>query len=354
MNSIQLVRLVVVALGLGACAPGDASGPAPMEPAEPAYAVASDYSIPFDLGPLPGANEAGAAAINEVGHAAGTSHYMTTAGPTYRAVAWLGNGPINLGTLPGMTESVALDLNVWGVVVGYSCSPCRPFIWNSVNGMKVLPSLSGQDARARAINNASVAVGSARTANGILHAVKWTAAGQIVDLHPATAYESFADDINDAGVIAGRINMETGGQQFSFAVTWNAAGQLSILGPQHPPFGGLDIALSSNGWIAGNYTPGIPDMAFTYSPANKYVLTPGTKNLLYDVNWRGRAVGSHDGVASFFVNGTWWELPGLGGASSLAVGVNNCGTIVGQATNAAGWRRPVRWSRRVCDTARGS
>ncbi|MEV0460319.1 hypothetical protein, partial [Catellatospora methionotrophica] len=109
---------------------------------------------------------------------------------------------IGLGLLPGMTDSVATDLNEHGVVVGNSSAGqvSRGFRWK--NGVLTdLGSLGGQRVNVTGINNNGWITGTSTLADNVSsRAFLWRPGQPMIAIGPA---ESYADDINDAGVVVG-------------------------------------------------------------------------------------------------------------------------------------------------------
>ena len=112
-----------------------------------------------ELPRLPGATFAIAAAINDLGHIAGSSGLDRS-----RAVLWAGGAPIDLGRLPGAIGCSAVDINEYDHVTG-SCDLKTGqrvgFLWQS-GQMTPLPARPGTGfAYTSALNNFDAIAGGA-------------------------------------------------------------------------------------------------------------------------------------------------------------------------------------------------
>jgi len=105
----------------------------------------------------------------------------------------------------GLLEANPTDINRHGEVVGFGDQALITvaWVWDAVNGMRELPSLSTKGRSwALAINDFGVIVGFSTDANGRETAVRWDPGMPPVDLGgPAGYFRSSAHDINDAGEI---------------------------------------------------------------------------------------------------------------------------------------------------------
>lgn len=242
-----------------------------------------------------------------------------------QAIFWLGSGgspsaasPTILPALTGAAFSAAYDINSGRRAVGESQSGSitKAVTWTvAVTGTTITPSAAtmlgepagGTASSAYFIGEGNQIVGEYTTSSGAVHGILWTldAAGAVtgrVDLPPLTGdTESVAYGINDAGQIVGESSTAT----TTRAAVWTVSG-----------------------------TPAIATAALLGNPAN------GEANALA-INDSGRLAG--------------WTAPSVGGAATTAVwdlrnrtlfnnvlasfsqgyGINNGGTIVGMANNAA-------------------
>ena len=180
-----------------------------------AIAILADpaHSTVYTIVKLPtlGGKQISVTAINDRGQIVGTASDMK--GHTH-AVLWQDGKIIDIGVLPGYDKSYASGINNVGQVVGWSEKPdskyestSQAFMWQK-GKLQVLPTL-GSASMAVGINNKGQIAGFAFTSSFVSHAVLWEN-GRIVDLGFApkgSLYE--ADAINDDGLIAGEVNIQT-------------------------------------------------------------------------------------------------------------------------------------------------
>lgn len=146
------------------------------------------------------------------------------------------DGTVALGTLgaspgPGASfpkeYSNARDLNISGVVVGYSSAPDgeRAFWWTKESGMSSLTDLAGGKvfSRARSINNIGQVVGFGSDDVG-MKAVLWNSvSGEAIDLNSYVSPNlgwvlTEANDINQLGQIAGS-GVDATGNRFAWIMS---------------------------------------------------------------------------------------------------------------------------------------
>ncbi len=219
-----------------------------------------------------------------------------------------------IGTLGG-DSAIAHDINDNNQVVGESETAGPPgtvmqrgFIWDSVNGMVAIPTLTGDGSNgARGINNAGQIVGQSDTASGQTHAFLFSG-GALTDLGTlGTGVRSFANKINDSGEVVGQSTITPGGAT--------------------PPFHGFI-------WSA---TTGMLDMG---------TLPGDIRSIAYDINTAGQSVGYSEAATSIrraFVytrTGGMLDLndftPGSGWTLTEAHSINDRGQIVGFGINPSG------------------
>jgi probable HAF family extracellular repeat protein len=295
--------------------------------------------------------------INDEGWVAGGS---TTADATEHAVLWLGTAldlgtlggpnsniawpnPSTRGALVGIAELAAMDPNA----EGWSCAGffptttnhiCLDFVWKD-GAMTALPTLGGTNGYGASLNNRGQAVGWAETS---VHdstcippqllqfeAVVWGPdKGQIRQLPPYSGDpDSAATGINDSGQVIGISGIcGTAIGEFSahHALLWE---------------NGKPVDLGNFGGVAWN--------------------TPTA------INNRGQVVGFADlpGDEAGGLNplGFLWTkqlglvrlLPYPGDVNSLAWGINEQGTVIGQSIDSAGNSRAVIWQYGVMTSEQG-
>jgi probable HAF family extracellular repeat protein len=300
-----------------------------------------------------------ASAINDSGVSAGW--YQTTNRST--AVSWSADNHLTqLGTLPGFPSALANDINEAGTIVGFAFGGdfllSQAFIWRSDTGMQPLTGLGGDASLAQAINTDGTAVGWAYDAAGLLHAVRWSAAGTLTDLNPPGGI-SEALGINDAGDIVGWVFPDGGSA--SHAYLWRHDGveiDLQTLGGPGSQAFGVNEALAIVG-VSDQISPR-PPTAFLWKPATgmrPLRLGPNSQGLA--INDRGRSVGLRvvdAGVVGLTrLGGVVEMLPDLApakGPFSGPTGINRCGTIVGSSASpdpTNGNVVPAIWTKAACD-----
>jgi probable HAF family extracellular repeat protein len=223
------------------------------------------YSLE-DLGVVKGMETSDAAAINNLGHVAGTAYkgeetcafhydylkkFMEDAGglnsrgfginssntvvgdfvpvgpmePRSHAAIFKGGVPVDLGVLKGQVYSRANGINAMGQVVGYSgatrdSTQSRAFMWSSQTGMIDIGTLGGGYAQANAINDAGAITGASQTQGmgpmAMTHAFiyrlpqpPYRTNNQMVDLGVLGGLSSYGMAINSYNHVAGYSSIAT-------------------------------------------------------------------------------------------------------------------------------------------------
>jgi len=172
-----------------------------------------------DLGAIaPQHNFSVAQAINSSGVVAGYSTFDYPPNLDSHAVLWMNGGIFDLGTLPGSNDAQAMGINDRGEVVGFSVP--HAFLWTAQTGMEDLGALPGGYSQALAINNREQVTGFSNNARGNWQAFVWTRSGGMQALPYRTSRDDSASGnaINAKGEIAGA----SGGGFTSIAVMWHA------------------------------------------------------------------------------------------------------------------------------------
>lgn len=207
--------------------------------------------------------------INNLGHIAGQADVNNG---MWHAFVWSKEtGTIDLGTLGG-SYSAANDVNDHGVAVGWSWTNIgTETAFVTVDGvMQALPSFQGGEivgGMANAINNNGVIVGFSNGEQyGIQRAAMWDEKGDIHDLGTLGGHSSWANDINNAGVIVGEALLKDGTRHaFIFE-----NGTMRDLNDLLPAGSGWvlerALAISENGRIVGYGTHHGAGASFVLSP----------------------------------------------------------------------------------------
>jgi probable HAF family extracellular repeat protein len=299
----------------------------------------------------------------------------------------------DLGTLPGDYASVAMGINQFGDVVGWSQGPAgaRAFVYTDAIGMTALPAPAGRPVTtARAISADGVVVGTA-SAGGtdIGHAVRWKAGvaldlgtlgtglfseargvnstgtvvgttytdwGSLVGIHAfrhtdATGMQDLtpnadtghAEGINDAGQIAGWRNGR------AFRLTGTTFADLGVPTGFAQSFG---FAINAAGDVAGHVVNGYgnAERIFRYRDGVMTILGGfGEFNRAWGINAAGDVVGEGLPASGFRQGFVYTDADGMRGLNQLidpssgwfilgASGINDAGQIVGWASGPSGHR----------------
>jgi len=176
-----------------------------------------------ELPPLSGDSVSAATAVNDRGQVVGISGICDNAVGRFsaaHAVLWQGGVATDLGDLGGEAWNTPMAINNRGEVVGFANISAgggfnaHAFLWTAADGMRDLGTLPGDAiSQALGINGRGQVVGLSCGAGGC-RAFLWEH-GLMTDLNtlvgPASGHLVFANDINDAGEIAGQaIDPDTG------------------------------------------------------------------------------------------------------------------------------------------------
>jgi probable HAF family extracellular repeat protein len=237
-----------------------------------------------------------------------------------RAIMWQNGTFTDLGTLGG-GFSHAYQINNAGVIVGEASDEfgvTHPVVWE--NGtIRALPQLDPQNLRfgaaARSINDRGDVVGN-DTRSGVIHATLWPAGGGVVDLGLLPdANIGWANGINNQGDVFG--------QSIFFS----------------------DFSRRAMKWLAGSMSEvSLPTGAV---PAGGSITSGRLFNDAGQFLAQLRTTDPFTTRGIVFRDGNFDVLPLLADAfepSTMAIGLNQAGDVVGAAYDATNWR-PVVWPR---------
>ena len=131
----------------------------------------------------------------------------------------------------------ATDITNDGVIIGTTFDPStsqgHAFVWDAVNGRRLLGALGPSVGAPRAINNFGKIVGRVQPLNTNGYACYWNDEGDLINLgtlpvtYPPSAW-SDAYDVSDSGIIVGKSYADYA--HYDCAVIWDSAGAIRSLG----------------------------------------------------------------------------------------------------------------------------
>lgn len=300
-----------------------------------------DGSTIRDLGTFGGPN-AVVYGLNDLGQVVGTA--STGVDAPFHAFRWSRQtGLVDLNA-PGVGNSIATDINNKGQVAGLArfggTLPDRAFRWSPGTGMVNLGALGPtSSSNAFGINDAGTVVGWSDEAQGprLTQVTKWPGSGGgPIALNDFPSIASLAEDINNAGQIVGSAAFDARGHDQAFI--WTPQGGLQDLGTE-PAFFSFANRINEKGLVIGGLRVTPPDSnGFIWSREHGLLVigTPGVdRSDATALNNRGQVVG--------FLNTTgyiWTRSSGFVDLSSRVVnappgmtlfaglGINDNGTIV--------------------------
>jgi probable HAF family extracellular repeat protein len=235
---------------------------------------------------------------------------------------------IDLGTL-GSNTPFPRSINSGGFVVGYLSGSGRAFVYHS-GSMTALRTLGGLHNSACAINDHGDIVGGSYTSNGSYRAFLFSN-GQMTDLLGGLCTsDSEAYGINSSGQVVGHY-VDSSEHGFVYD-----DGEMTVL-----PGISCAYAINDTGQVAGCAVMGANWHAFVYSESTMTDLGTlgGASSVATGLNDNGQVVGYADVVgghsgpyhAFLYSAGTMTDLGTLGYSESLAWGINSAGQVVGSA-----------------------
>ena len=321
--------------------------------ASASQSTAQTYTI-TDLGTLPGNSVSKALALNDAGEAAGVSETPTAA----IATKFSGGKATSISTL-GSSVSIANAINGSGEIVGWNSYDSnanfdpQAFIYNNgsmlnINSATMFPS----GTEANGINNSGEVVGTGYLSPSNFHAFLYSG-GKMKDLGPSGAFQASAYAINASGQIVGSYSLNSGasgtflytngkmttvpnpaGTRGAFGVAINDTGE--IVGDLYSAVGGSHAAKFSDGaWTdLGNYPGAQGSEANAINTAGEI---GGTA--IFPPIYKPFRAGKHVAIMSTaggLVNLNTLIPSGSGFTLTDAVGINDSGEILCDATSASG------------------
>ena len=273
----------------------------------------------IDIGTL-GGPSAQAFGVNDAGQITGQAETKDSIpfNETFHAFRWQNGTMLDLGTTGGQS-SRGMAVNAAGLVVGASqvCiadpkhpgGPCIPvgnefaFFWNGNSSDDLGGLLGSSDSSALGINASNQVVGQSITVNGFTqprHAVLWQN-GQPLDLGTLGGANSFAFDVNDAGLVAGFSDDASNTSQHPFIYDIRT-GQMTDMGLPPDFTSAQAVAINGSGQMVGVASNCCQTAAFVFDGA-----------AMHDLN-------------TLIPKGSGWNL-------SEATDINDAGWIIGHGTH---------------------
>jgi probable HAF family extracellular repeat protein len=361
----RLAAAPFLAVLICACSTQDASVGLNRTPADDAAESAARSTMTaVDLGTLGGASSY-AAAINSGNTVVGWSE---TASGASRAFRWnAGEGMVDLGTLPSHTSSRAVAVLDGGEILGLSGDDGRwtPVIWSASGSISVLaiPLSAGfTTVLPTGFNSRGDVVGS--DAGALQHGWIWSSNTGKHDLSAvaeADSYEGSAEGVTSAGQVV----LTTGSNECGRTVAcwrtylWNeSTGYRSLGTPSSHAESVAGLALNElgavAGWVAGSTGEGT--RPYRWSTATGFTVLAnypgGSSSYGYAtaINSSGAVAGaslepkSGSIVASMWLsNGTIVRLSPADPNPSVAVSINDLGTVAGWAAVRTNVNHAVIW-----------
>jgi probable HAF family extracellular repeat protein len=324
---VSVSTLIVLS---GLTDPGHAVGAASAVPLTPACYRAADPMVLRVIDIDPSSRTSTAASVNSRGVVAGYRDALNGS----EAFIWseaTGLTPIGRG--------FALGINAQQVVVGHTegTTP-TPFRWTAATGMSRLPTLGGPGGAALSVNDGGQAVGFSDIAGGGVHATLWKANGRAVDLG-TLGRNTFATHISSRGIVSGW-GSDRAGQFRAFA--WTPRSGMVDVGS------GQAFGVNARGITVGRTAARVYGLLEWPWNAPALTLGPGEARAInaYDVVAGARYFNSNqeDYVAALWAPGVPVRLLGtLGGCVSIALDLNDNGTVVGLSETANGMEHATVW-----------
>lgn len=309
-------------------------------------AGAQSYTV-TDLGVLSGGDYSVAGGLNDFGTVVGSSSVANLGKASYHAFIWTkSSGMRDLGVYSGDTNSAATGINNSGDIVGTSFGfffpvPYHAVLWKHGGPIQEIGSLAGTNSYANAINDSGMIVGYSTLADGANDAFLWTSVSGMQDLGdlPGGASSS-AYAINASGEVVGDSGLDNPAEFHAFL--WTQANGMEDLGTLSGGLVSRATAISDAGTIVGySWTEQFNNVCFIWtSGQGMQPLDLGLSSSLYGINSSNEIVGSNisSGVPFLWTPSRHMQTldslipPNSGWVFNEVVGINRVGQIAATGT----------------------
>lgn len=238
-------------------------------------------------------------------------------------------------TLTAINDSSQVVANV-GSKGSYDVS-----VWTRSNGFKSI-GLNGLNSGAAAIDAAGDVVGAGDPDNsGVFQAFVWQPGNGVQWLGSLGGELSAASGVNASGAVVG-LSYTAADNQHAFF--WTADGGMQDLTPDLTSIGGATaVGVNSSNEVVGYYFPNgskLP-VGFSWTQTGGFESFGSNGTLALAVNDSGTIVGQSPNAKGFKHAVTWTpggamtDLGTLGGSTSTALGINDSGWVVGTSMTTA-------------------
>ena len=200
-----------------------------------------------------------------------------------------------------------------------------------------LGTLGGPDSLATDLNNKGQIIGSSSISEGLQPTAFLWEEGTMVPLTVTAGLTTTANEINDAGLIAGTAITEAGAVTKQWPVLWAADTYTKLATISDTQ--GTAQAVNNLGLIAGNSITESNNHLLIWQDEilSKTVPISGGVGWVSGLNASGQIAGYIDEVqgnktAFLWVTGVFTDVGTLGGINSMALDLNDLGQIVGNST----------------------
>ncbi|MFB6894113.1 hypothetical protein ACFCX4_32930 [Kitasatospora sp. NPDC056327] len=309
---------------------------------------------PVTLAPLPGEDYAQAVGVNDANLTIGVSWPASRDSSRPTAVRWAADGtPTPLPPLPGDLYSTATAISGSGIVVGTSYTVSNQphaVAWRPNGTTVALAPLPGATTSVvTGVNSHGTVIG--RAYDGISRGIIWSPDGTPARFTtvPTGGSGDWPVDINEAGTVVGVADVPTSSGAVRHGLVRSAHGAVRDLGP-----GTMPTAINNSGTVVGQYLPNVDSVnghAARWSADGTF--TPlarkpenGGRSIALGVNDSGTVVGyATDGIpARQYQSGRLWAPDGTltdldpeNTANRTSLFVNNAGLVVGLFLTRSPW-----------------